>query len=135
MHHESQNTWQTIKKHPPGKRFELLFRHRRQSRPGLIKKIIFIGGGIFFLISGIVFLPTPIPGIILLFIGCSLIAQESLIAARILDLLEIRVRNMVSNSTSVWYRSSLGLKIILSLFALSLIGVIGFRAVTILFSA
>ena len=135
MSNNTLNIWNQIKEYPPGKRFESLFMRRQESQSRFFTKLLVISTGILIFVSGIIFLPTPIPGVVLLLIGASFIAQESLIAARSLDRAEMTLRKSARSSTSLWYKASIGIKIILSLIAISVIGVIGFSAFSLLFNA
>jgi hypothetical protein len=76
--------------------------------------------------AGIIFLPAPGPGTIIFFIGASLIAQESFLAARALDWTELRLRKLAAWSLGVWHHTSLMVKILLMLFAMALTGAVGF---------
>ena len=121
MSKKSTHTWQVLKGFPPGKRFELFFNHRQTLHSSFLRRLSIIGGGIFFVIAGFIFLPTPVPGILLLFFGGSLLAQESLIAARILDWSEMRMRHFIMTSSRFWTKTHISLKVLIIMKCLILI--------------
>lgn len=131
MHRKSTHTWNKLKQYPAGKRFEFLFNHRRTMRTSLIKRLMFLCGGFFVMIVGFVTLPTPVPGILLLFIGASLIAQESLFAARMLDWTELKVRTILNALTAFWQKSHISIKILLTFSLVCLLGLVGTRVLLI----
>ncbi len=135
MLHRSNFTWKQLKNYPPGKRFQLLFWQRNEGQRSLFNKVTFVTCGFFIFAAGIMFLPTPVPGILLLLLGASLIAQESLKAAQLLDWLELNARKQFRSSSRTWYRLSLSIKILLTLTAISLLGFIGFRAISFMLAA
>ena len=131
MHNNSAHIWKKLKEYPAGKRFELLFEHRRTQRASLLKRFLFIVGGFLLLIMGFMTLPTPIPGVILLLIGASLIAQESLMAARILDWAELRFLALGTSINNFWKRLHISLKIILTFSLVCLLGLVGTRVLLV----
>jgi hypothetical protein len=50
------------------------------------------------------FLLVPGPGILVLFVGAGLLAEQSLITARALDWTEIRLRRLVAWAQKAWRR-------------------------------
>ena len=133
MHKKSSYIWEKLKEYPAGKRFELLFHHRRNLQSGVIKRILFLSGGFFLIITGFITLPTPVPGILLLMIGASLLAQESLIAARVLDWIELRILSLKRALMSFWKKSHISIKILLTFSLVCLLGLVCTRVVFLLF--
>jgi len=134
MNQRSTHSWQLLKGYPAGKRFELFFNHRRSLGSSFIRRFFTFGGGIFLIIAGFVFLPTPVPGILLLFFGASLLAQESLFAARFLDWAEIRMRQYVGKSSSFWEKAHISLKVLITVSLICLLGLVGLRAYLLIFA-
>lgn len=83
--------------------------------------------------AGFALLPTPGPGILLLFFGGSLLAQESLLAARILDWAEIRLRHFAVNSHKIWRKAHITLKVLITVSLICLLGLVGLRFYLIIF--
>jgi len=89
----NMRTFMTV---PSGRRFRAHY-ERMRARPGMWRAVLAIGGGLVLVALGIVMLVTPGPGFIVAAIGAALIAGESLVAARILDRIDLAV-------TRVWAR-------------------------------
>lgn len=134
MLEELKQSWHYFKAAPPGKRFQQHFKRRQQARSSSFQKVLFIGGGLLLIVAGLVLLLIPGPGSILLLLGAALIAQESFVAARALDWIEIRVRKLVAWSMKVWRHSSALAKILLVLVALTLLGAGGVGVYQLLFT-
>ena len=88
--------WQELLKAPPGKRFRQRYEHRARERKTLWTRILWSALAVVIIVAGIVALPLPGPGTIVIAAGLALLAQESLVVARFCDRLELAVRNLVS---------------------------------------
>lgn len=130
MNKKSTHTWQTLKGYPAGKRFELYFKNRKALPSSFLRRCFIIGAGTFLVIAGFVFLPTPVPGILLLFFGASLLAQESLVVARVLDWCEMRIRSY----SVFWRKAHITLKVLITVSLICLLGLVGLRAYLMIFS-
>ena len=95
-----KKSWRELKAAKAGERFQE--RYRRSSGEGPLRKVLFIGGGILVMAAGVFFLPAPGPGMLILVVGAGLIAEESLIAARALDWMEIRLRRFAKWARRAW---------------------------------
>lgn len=84
--------------------------------------------------AGLFFLVAPGPGLLVVFIGAGLIAQESFFAARALDWTEIRIRKLATWALGVWHRSSMAVKILSVLIAVALAGASASAAYMLLFA-
>lgn len=125
---EVKRSWQRFKAGHPGRRFRKEFIRRRFANRSLIQKALLIVGGLLLVAAGFLLLFIPGPGLVVLLIGGFLIAQQSLIAARTLDRIEIRLRNLLAVSGRRWRRSSLTLKVLFVVVVTIVAGVIGFGA-------
>lgn len=135
MFKKLEQSWNQFKEDAPGERFQQHFKRRQQSRRSVLQKVLFIGGGTLIMAAGVFFLPAPGPGTLVLFIGASLIAQESLLAARALDWLELHLRRLITWSLSAWRRSSPVVKALLVLLAVVLAGAVAFGAYKLLLTS
>lgn len=98
----------------PGSRFQERFRERqKEGKSTALRRWLFIGGGTLVLLAGIFFLPAPGPGFLIIFLGGGLIAQESLVAARALDWLEVRLRAIGSWALRIWKGASMPVRVLL----------------------
>jgi hypothetical protein len=91
-----KQTWQRIKAGKAGQRFQQEFRRRQGAGRSPIRKALLIGGGLLFMAAGFVLLFIPGPGLVFLFVGAFLIAQQSLLAARALDWSELRLKKLLA---------------------------------------
>ena len=91
----TKESWRRFKAGLPGRRFQQQFRQRRRFSSGTARKALFITVGILIAAAGIFLLFVPGPGIIILLIGAVLIAQQSSLAARAFDRIEIRLRKFI----------------------------------------
>jgi UPF0716 family protein affecting phage T7 exclusion len=90
-----KQSWRRFKAGLPGRRFQQQFRLRRRFRSGAARKTLFLAAGILIVAAGVFLLFVPGPGIIILLIGAVLIAQQSSLAARAFDRIEIRLRRFI----------------------------------------
>ncbi|HEX4481874.1 MAG TPA: PGPGW domain-containing protein [Rudaea sp.] len=81
---------------PSGGRFRAHY-ERMRAKPGVWRAVLAVGGGLILIALGIVMLVTPGPGFIVAAIGAALIAGESLVAAKMLDRIDLA-------ATRVWAR-------------------------------
>lgn len=99
--------WQQFAAAPPGQRFREHFKRRQQSQPSAIhKRILAMGAGIVIMGLGLVMLIAPGPGILVLLLGATLVAQESFVAAKFMDWADIRVRRLLIRVLRLWRRFS-----------------------------
>lgn len=80
--------WKHFVAMPSGRRFQMRHRLRRARTGGLLRKILISGLGGLIMITGVAMLVLPGPGLLTMVIGAAAIAEESLIAARVLDRLD-----------------------------------------------
>lgn len=123
-----RQSWHRFKAGSPGRRFQQQFSRRQRSRHGFVQRAFFIGGGILLAAGGVFLLFVPGPGLLLLLLGAILIAQQSLLAARVLDWAEVRIRKLLFWSMSKWDSSSPALKILLLALAVFVVGAVAFGA-------
>lgn len=114
-----KQNWRQFEKGTPGERFQERFKRRHRSGQGIWRKALFVGGGLLIMIAGLFMLVAPGPGLLAIFIGAGLIAQESLFAARTLDWTELRLRKLLTWSLCLWHSVPLAAKILLVLCAVA----------------
>jgi UPF0716 family protein affecting phage T7 exclusion len=90
-----KQSWQRFKAGLPGRRFQQQFRLRQRLRSGAARKALLMAAGVLIAAAGIFLLFVPGPGIIILLIGAVLIAQQSSLAARAFDRIEIGLRRFI----------------------------------------
>jgi hypothetical protein len=72
---------------------------------------------------------------IVLLIGASLIAEQSLVAARALDGAELRLRSLYAKSLRLWRRASPAIRLWIVICALAIVAALAFGAYKIAFAA
>ncbi len=81
--------WQHFKDSPSGRRFQTRYRMRRMQAGGFMRKILLTAAGGLLMLVGVALLVLPGPGLLVMAIGATFIAEESLLAARVLDRLDL----------------------------------------------
>ena len=86
-----------LKQDTPGKRFQKRYYRNLKKRGPVryLRKIFNLIFGILFILTGIVLWFIPGPGWAAILMGIALIAGESLLLARILDFIELRIRKVL----------------------------------------
>jgi uncharacterized protein (TIGR02611 family) len=125
MWEKFKQTWRRLKASNPGQRFQQEFRRRHSAGRSPIQKALLIVGGLLLMAAGFLLLFIPGPGLVFLFAGGFLIAQQSLVAARVLDWSETRLRKLLAWSLRAWRRSSTALKLLLVVVAVVVLGAVG----------
>jgi uncharacterized membrane protein HdeD (DUF308 family) len=89
--------WRELRQGEPGRRFRARYerRHSRRRHAGGRKWSVMVAGAVIVL-AGIVLLPLPGPGMLVIALGALLVAEESLTVAKMLDALELRGRALIS---------------------------------------
>ena len=111
--------WQELAREPPGQRFQNRFRQRDQNGRG---RALRLGAAVVLLAIGVVLLVVPGPGIIFLAAGAALLAEESEVAARLIDRAELSVRKLAATVVKLWKRGGLS-RMGLLLIAVVLLGI------------
>jgi uncharacterized protein (TIGR02611 family) len=97
-----KNDWRRLARAPAGTRFRGLHRaHQRRRRRGS-SRVWTVTAGLAIMSVGVVALPAPGPGTLVIILGAALVARESATVARVLDWLELRLRRAVEWCRAVW---------------------------------
>jgi uncharacterized protein (TIGR02611 family) len=84
--------WRAIRTAKPGTRFQNRYERRKGRRcSAWVKPFYLMLGGALFL-AGLVLMPAPGPGFLVVFIGAGMLAEESLLAAKAFDWVELKLR-------------------------------------------
>lgn len=129
-----KQSWRDFQDDTPGERFQDYYKRRQRSHQSIWWKALFIGSGLLIMAIGLFFMVAPGPGVIVIFLGAALIAQQSLLAARALDWLEVQSRKLAAWSLGAWRRAPMGIKIVLVLSAIVLAGALAVGAYVLLFA-
>lgn len=98
--------WHAFKTGMPGQRFRRRYYRRRESPRGPLLRSLQFFSGILLMLAGLFLMPAPGPGILVLLLGATLAARESLLVARALDTAEVLSRKLVSQTRRRWRKSS-----------------------------
>jgi uncharacterized protein (TIGR02611 family) len=101
--------WREFKESKPGQRFKERYRRRQEAERGhIIWRIFLITLGAVIALGSLILAPLPGPGWATVFIGLMILGGELLPAARFLDWLEVRLRELWRLVQRVWRASLLG---------------------------
>ena len=97
-----RHSWSDLKKGKPGERFQQRYRRVHQRPGGMVRKILILVGGVLIILVGLILLPAPGPGMLVVLIGAALTAQESFFVARTLDSAEVSLRRVAARIRRAW---------------------------------
>jgi hypothetical protein len=92
-----RKAWRDLKSGPPGRRFQSRYERARKRGRGTLRKWLVMVAGTLLLLAGVVFLPLPGPGILIIAAGGLLMAECSQSVARAMDWVELRIRSLSSS--------------------------------------
>ena len=121
-------TWHRLKEGSPGSRFQDEYRAHEGNRRGKWGRVLWMGVGVVIVAVGIVGLPAPGPGFLVIAIGAALLARESLVVARATDWVELRLRQALKWARAWWKDAALAARAAVALCALALAGLTGYLA-------
>ena len=104
MFKQLKHNWEALKRGRPGSRFEEQYEQQRNSHPGTAGRVLRLGLGLAILLAGLVLMPAPGPGFIVVGIGALMIAREFKTAAILLDHIEVRGRQVLKWVKRTWRR-------------------------------
>jgi uncharacterized protein (TIGR02611 family) len=129
-----KSAWHRLKEAEPGHRFQQEYDHHRGSKKGGFARIISVGIGLLIVAIGIVGLPAPGPGFLVIALGGALLARESRVVARTMDWAEVRLRRVLHWARSVWKHAALPAKALFVGVGLGVAGLAGYLAYLQFFS-
>ena len=86
--------WAELQRGRPGSRFHEQYERNQKKQKSPVGRALRISAGVLSILAGIFFLAVPGPGLLIIGLGAVLIARESGFAARFLDAMELRGRNL-----------------------------------------
>ncbi|NKF24576.1 PGPGW domain-containing protein [Solimonas marina] len=90
-----RRNWRLLKQAPAGERFQRYHEHRQHARRGPARRMLQLGGGAVITVIGVIMMPAPGPGTLVVIAGAALMAGESRSVARALDGTERRIRRLL----------------------------------------
>jgi hypothetical protein len=98
MRHTFKQQWKDLTRGKPGSRFRTRYEERSKRRRTLIAKVLYTTLGLALFLVGLVLLPAPGPGFLVLIPGAALLAEESRLVAKALDSAEVKVRALLAGA-------------------------------------
>ena len=127
MKQKLRDGWEAFKQAPLGQRFQARYENHHAKEGKWFHRAISVLIGVLMLMAGIIMLVTPGPAFIALGLGAILIAEESLMMAKLLDWIDLRGHALWRWMTHFWSTSSSWQKLItIGIPLLLIIGLIGF---------
>lgn len=84
--------WQQLRQARPGERFQHYYQRRQRNRSSGALRALLLGTGGLIIVIGVVLMPAPGPGMLIVALGLAMMAGESHSVARVLDAGERRLR-------------------------------------------
>ena len=94
MFESTQRQWQTLRSSPPGERFRCYHEQRLSGRSGTLRRWLMLTAGLILAVIGLIMLPAPGPGMLVLLVAACVMARESRSAADALDRAELAGRRL-----------------------------------------
>ena len=94
MFTKMKRAWHKFAERPPGSRFKQMYKEHKAAGESASKRILLVVAGVIIIAVGIVALPAPGPGTLIIALGAGLIAAESETMATWLDKLELTLRRL-----------------------------------------
>ena len=99
-----KKNWESFKRGRPGSRFQEQYERQRESQSSPAGHVLRVALGVIALLVGLVLMPAPGPGFIVVGIGALMIAREFKSAAILLDHVEVRGRQVLKWVKRTWRR-------------------------------
>jgi Flp pilus assembly protein TadB len=99
MFDQLRQQWRDFRAQPSGERFQQRYR-ARASRSGFVQKAFLLCAGLGLILLGIAMIVLPGPGLLAIVIGAGLLADASLLAARLLDRIDLAISRRLARRRS-----------------------------------
>jgi uncharacterized protein (TIGR02611 family) len=121
MIERAKENWQRFKQSKPGHRFQdHHYRCQRAYRSrSYLRGLFGIAWGLLVVVGGVIAVPAPGPGWLIILLGLGVIAGESLFFARSLDRVEVILRRLARLVVGVWTTSTTLVKVLITLTVLA----------------
>jgi hypothetical protein len=102
--------WRDLRKTRPGHRFQDRYKRNRRGREGELWRRRFLKPaiGVLLLCGGLILCFIPGPGLPLVLVGATLLAERSRPIARAMDWCELKLRKVLRRAKTWWCQASLG---------------------------
>lgn len=131
---KARENWRRLKESEPGHRYQDHYHRQQRSSGRSIFRLIFgIVGGFLVVVGGIIAVPGPGPGWLIILLGLGMIAGESLFFARSLDWVEVELRGLARWVAGVWTASPATAKALIVLALLACATALGYGIYRLIF--
>ena len=133
----AKENWQRFKQSKPGHRFQ--DHHHRYQRAyrsrSYFRGLFGIAWGLLVVAGGIIAVPAPGPGWLIILLGLGVIAGESLFFARSIDRVELSMRWLARLVVGIWTISPNIVKVMIALTVLSCATALGYGMYSVIFES
>ena len=137
MIERAKENWRRFMLSKPGYRFQ--DHHHRCQRGyrgrSYVRGLFGIAWGLVVVVGGVIAVPAPGPGWLIILLGLGVIAGESLSFARSVDRAEVRLRRLVRLVAEVWAVSPVPVKVLIALTVLASATVLGYGMYRLIFGS
>jgi uncharacterized protein (TIGR02611 family) len=137
MIERAKENWRRFKQSKPGRRFQD-HHHRCQQGYGsrsYLRGLFGIAWGLLVVVGGVIAVPAPGPGWLIILLGLGVIAGESLSFARSMDWIEVRLRRLARLGAGVWAISPVPVKVLIALTILASATALGYGMYRLIFGS
>src|SRR3954464_12933828 len=99
-----KHQWRRFQSHSPGTRFKAQYREGHSGRQSKLARGVRAALAIAITLIGLVLMPAPGPGMVVVAFGLVMLARESMMVARLLDAAELRARPPTLRLLAWWRR-------------------------------
>lgn len=124
--------WRAFTQSPPGKRFEERYRRKRNADRPAWRKIMLPALGLLIIALGLILLPAPGPGILVVLAGFALVAEHFLWAARMLDRCELPLRSFLQLVARWWKNTALTMRWVVCIVSVLVVLALGAALITLI---
>lgn len=120
-----------FKESKPGLRFEHHYHDHQRSSSGRyrLQVILCIFGGFLLVVGGVIAVPGPGPGWLIILLGLWMLAGELLFLARFMDRVEVRLSKLLRCVIGIWTTSSALVKGLFTLMILVCVAALGYGTI------
>ncbi len=137
MIERAKESWRRFKQSKPGHRFQ--DHHHRYQRGyrsrSYLRGLFGIVWGLLVVVVGVIAVPGPGPGWLIILLGLGMIAGESLSFARSIDWVEVRLRQLARLVVGVWTTSPASVKVLIALTVLACAAALGYGMYRLIFGS
>jgi hypothetical protein len=115
MIRRARENWRRFKQSEPGHRFQDHHRYQQghSSSRSCLRGFFGIFGGLLVVAGGIIAVPGPGPGWLVILLGLGMVAGESLFFACLFDQAEVKLRGFIRRAVGLWRISRTSVRILI----------------------